>query len=497
MAVFSDDGGATLTVETPVPLPQPGNARHGISPLAPGGNVWVNGADDGAPAPRLVTPAGTFVTVPDSFASAGGTSTILATDLNRFNIVTVANSNVNSATIRSIKYDIDQVGNVVFDYFGMDSDSAALFYQGNLVPNINATAMVQYDPIRHTMFALMGVNGLGAFSMDSLIKASTPREGDLEVSMDGLNDFFPSDRVGVQGEREGYLTWAPGKVFVGMTGETLIDPTFANYMFVAFDLDPSGTDGSATPPVDAGGVAQLPFRADVFYLIEPFDQADYMIGEIYKWNGSAWIGPEFFDGNLASQGALAFADEGEGKIAEFAAIKNAAGIGENFADVGVMFYLAEEGAAGNVLAAYPDVNPTGNGATFTHYFYTDSLGRGVYPRDTTRVPVRRSSLTAIDDRGVAVTPADFELAQNYPNPFNPETTIEFGIRTAGRVDITVFDITGRQVAVLAEAQRSAGRHAIRWDGRDDAGNPVATGVYFYRLAVDGEAKLTRKMLLLK
>ncbi len=89
------------------------------------------------------------------------------------------------------------------------------------------------------------------------------------------------------------------------------------------------------------------------------------------------------------------------------------------------------------------------------------------------------------------------LEQNYPNPFNPQTTIAFALKARGRVRIDVFDVTGARVATLLDDTRAAGSYAdVRWDGRDAAGSPVVSGVYFYKL-VAGEFSQTRKMVLLK
>jgi hypothetical protein len=88
------------------------------------------------------------------------------------------------------------------------------------------------------------------------------------------------------------------------------------------------------------------------------------------------------------------------------------------------------------------------------------------------------------------------LYQNHPNPFNPVTLISFELLQAGTVRLDVFDTAGRLVATLAEGPFSAGPHSVEWDGRDDAGSGIASGIYFYRLEAGGET-FTRKMLLLK
>jgi flagellar hook assembly protein FlgD len=91
-----------------------------------------------------------------------------------------------------------------------------------------------------------------------------------------------------------------------------------------------------------------------------------------------------------------------------------------------------------------------------------------------------------------------KLGQNYPNPFNPVTTIEYwvpgGSRTA--VSLVVYDVRGARVRTLVNGEKAAGRYAVVWDGHNDAGAPVASGVYFYRMAAAGFTD-TRKMLLVK
>lgn len=94
-------------------------------------------------------------------------------------------------------------------------------------------------------------------------------------------------------------------------------------------------------------------------------------------------------------------------------------------------------------------------------------------------------------------PFENSLSQNYPNPFNPTTTIDFTVESRARVDLSVFDVAGRRIRILASGIHSPARvHRVHWNGRDDAGQPVASGVYFCRLVTEGFTQ-TRKMILLK
>ena len=94
-------------------------------------------------------------------------------------------------------------------------------------------------------------------------------------------------------------------------------------------------------------------------------------------------------------------------------------------------------------------------------------------------------------------PVDWQLSQNYPNPFNMKTTITYTLKDAGPVTLRIFDTTGRIVRTLIHSSQSAGHHMIDWDGRDDFGIAVSTGVYFYRMTAGNAYAVTNKMILLK
>ena len=93
-------------------------------------------------------------------------------------------------------------------------------------------------------------------------------------------------------------------------------------------------------------------------------------------------------------------------------------------------------------------------------------------------------------------PAAFVLHGNYPNPFNPETAIGFELGQPAKVRLEVFDLLGQHLRTLVEGERGAGAHRAIWDGRDEIGAPVASGVYFYRLQAGARAQV-RSMVLLK
>jgi hypothetical protein len=89
--------------------------------------------------------------------------------------------------------------------------------------------------------------------------------------------------------------------------------------------------------------------------------------------------------------------------------------------------------------------------------------------------------TAVASQDRFLQPRRINLAQNFPNPFNPSTTIRFELPAASVVNITIFNSSGQKIKTLVNRYYSAGQHQIQWDGRNDAGEKVASGVYFYQL----------------
>lgn len=88
------------------------------------------------------------------------------------------------------------------------------------------------------------------------------------------------------------------------------------------------------------------------------------------------------------------------------------------------------------------------------------------------------------------------LEQNFPNPFNPTTTLAFSIKDAENVSLTIYDVAGRRVRELVNERRDRGAYKVVWDGQNDAGQIVASGVYFYKLTA-GSFTDTKKMTILK
>lgn len=145
----------------------------------------------------------------------------------------------------------------------------------------------------------------------------------------------------------------------------------------------------------------------------------------------------------------------------------------------------------------------GNGATvgvvlsgFSFIYIKDNDTDGV----SDRAQFLHDTLTwlgnVVNDPTAAGPALKNSLSQNYPNPFNPQTTIAFSIKDRSLVSLKVYNVAGQLVRTLANNEFPAGAHTKVWDGRNDAGQPVSSGVYFYKL-ISNSFSQTKKMVLLK
>ncbi|KAA3612308.1 MAG: T9SS C-terminal target domain-containing protein [Calditrichaeota bacterium] len=105
-----------------------------------------------------------------------------------------------------------------------------------------------------------------------------------------------------------------------------------------------------------------------------------------------------------------------------------------------------------------------------------------------------ASITGV--AGSDALPTEYALMNNYPNPFNPETTIEYQLPTQGNVTLRVYSMLGTEVRTLVEESQAVGKYSVVWDGRDDTGNALSSGMYMYRLE-SGSFSAVKKMVLMK
>jgi subtilisin family serine protease len=164
------------------------------------------------------------------------------------------------------------------------------------------------------------------------------------------------------------------------------------------------------------------------------------------------------------------------------------------------FWLTVDPMSGN--------NNPGESSDFTVTFDASELDLGEYtgylridsndpadPTVTVGCTLVVEEQTGIDDASTEI-PAAFSLDQNYPNPFNPATDIGFALPSQAEVELVVYDMLGRQVRSLVNGKMEAGYHSVTWDGTDNNGRSVSSGVYFYSIKA-GDFSQSQKMIMLK
>ena len=166
------------------------------------------------------------------------------------------------------------------------------------------------------------------------------------------------------------------------------------------------------------------------------------------------------------------------------------------ADRNGMKALAEDPASMGPAADEFDFDYNTDALAYTH-------AEGGYPAgDLNWFPDKKAQWEAWIKNNVSVAdqrlqPVEFSLLQNYPNPFNPSTTIAYQLRSGAQVTLDIFNALGQRVRTLVSHQRQqAGAYQIVWNGMNDAGQPLANGLYVYRLQADDQIK-THKMVMMK
>jgi hypothetical protein len=175
--------------------------------------------------------------------------------------------------------------------------------------------------------------------------------------------------------------------------------------------------------------------------------------------------------------------------------------------VGISQKSPQTGAQGSGVVARVKMKmaanaPAGTTVTITlqNVAANDPAGNSI-----TLTPAGKCITTGVNEfTHTSGTPNVFALHANAPNPFNPSTTIKYDLAKPVEVKLVIFDLMGRQVRTLVDQRQPAGRHAITWDGRNEQGQAIASGVYIYQIRASdpsagaGQAFVqTRRMALLR
>jgi hypothetical protein len=157
---------------------------------------------------------------------------------------------------------------------------------------------------------------------------------------------------------------------------------------------------------------------------------------------------------------------------------------------------SRDGHGGGAINGYVRVD---NDTLLVNAYYKDSLiNRAKQDSFVLRADaiILQETLTGVEYRILPNVPNVYSLSQNYPNPFNPTTKINFGLPQADEVQLTIYDVLGREVRTLVNERYDAGAYSVQWDGKNNVGRQVATGMYIYRLHA-GTFVSTKKMLFVK
>ncbi len=258
--------------------------------------------------------------------------------------------------------------------------------------------------------------------------------GVQDLNGDGKSEFV----IGAPFASPGVLTNAGSAyVYSGVDGALLYQKDGAA------DLDNLGTSVAGAGDVDGDG------KAD-FFIGAPYADSGSLVdaGAAYLYSGA--------------DGSLLF--EKEGSESDLLG-SSVAGVGDATGD----------GKAEFILSA-PIAQPNGLSGAGTAYVY------GFVFTDAPKEKLLR--------------PLKFELSQNYPNPFNPATTIRYALPKAQKITLEIFNIIGQRVKVLENGEQTAGEHTLTWNGTDEKGEIVPSGVYFYKLTGENFRE-TKKMIFLK
>jgi len=347
---------------------------------------------------------------------------------------------------------------------------------------------------------------------------------DLGMVIDGSGNLYTSeiDEIGEWDVYSGYAVGMYGNGQISIDGEYL-DPTtpidvVAGWNFVSYFPDQDINVNEAVASIDGDGLAIVKSDAGTYYVpslginslgtMEP--TKGYKIGH---WTGATLVYPEAQVAKLAqptiatepvhfqtgrrsgdSHAVLVSVDD-----LNNLSLQNGDEIGLFSGEtcVGAAVY---EGEKHTTIAAWK----TENGAT--GYQNGEKIGVKVFSDgNETEVVTTESAyfgegFFSVVGLTSAIIVSDFALHGNYPNPFNPSTKIVFDVSATADIDLTIYNIAGQEVRSLQNGQLDHGSYEITWDGLDNSGSMVSSGVYFYRMTWTAEefsGQQTQKMVLLR
>lgn len=283
------------------------------------------------------------------------------------------------------------------------------------------------------------------------------------------------------------VDYNPGDDVLSIDGSHVVKvvSNFANFWTTIFDVDKNGR-----PNILSGASFPRTIVSAELTGNNPRDPAAYTTKVIYAGEPDIFTG-----GNIVVKDSLGIVTTTQSINSAFASKVHAQWNGQ-----GIDF---DNDGDWELIASFQSNQPN-----ITTLNLTWNVAANKYDTVTTTIPNPKSWAfqrfeftaggTAVDEGEVTlITPEDYVLEQNYPNPFNPTTTISYSLPLDKKVSLRIYDMMGRVVRTLVDGKvQSAGRYKVQWDGRNQQGARVASGVYLYTLEF-GNFKKTRSMTLLK
>lgn len=155
-----------------------------------------------------------------------------------------------------------------------------------------------------------------------------------------------------------------------------------------------------------------------------------------------------------------------------------------------LYFSKGEGSVAKISYRFNDESSTANRIYVTNVMIANPKAESL------QVTVQNAEWTSGSQFAAASSNPNVKLGQNFPNPFNPSTRLAYSLTKAGQVRLSVYDITGREVAKLVDGYQFVGDYSVTWNSKDAVGGVLPSGVYFARIQVENEVA-TMKMILAK
>ncbi|MFQ5637234.1 MAG: S8 family serine peptidase [bacterium] len=361
---------------------------------------------------------------------------------------------------------------------------------------------------------------------------------DFGLATGGVSDVSMDLDVEPQGDLTVVLQWNdpfPGSgndydlLLIDVVADTLVDISQDEQTGTQFPLEiarfTNSSSGTLSIDIVVRNLGASPKLLEIFFLGSNFDIHEYNVpeGSIIPGQQSAM--------SAISVGAISVLDPGNDDIEFFSSrgpvqiffpteemrtkpnvsatdgnlITGAGGFGFQVGD-NVRFFGTSSAAphAAGVAALVLSANPSLTPAQVREVLANSAIDLGAAGLDNTFGAGRLDAFAAVSvvtsvETESAALPTEYRLGQNFPNPFNPTTRLRYtlsALHKNAKVKLEIFNALGQKVRRLVHEIQAAGNHSVEWDGTDDAGRTVATGIYFYRLQAGSFVEM-KKMILLR